>query len=159
MNLKYTLFILLFIFVACNNSPKSHPDNPNLYGEELSTKNAISFNDLLVQLDDKESLDQVKIQATVETVCQSKGCWMNLASQDSPGKSIFVKFKDYGFFVPMDIAGKEVVIEGRAYRETTSVDELRHYAEDEGKSQEEIEAIIEPVEELKFMASGVEILQ
>ena len=46
-------------------------------------------------------------------------------------------------------------MEGKAYREVTSVDELKHYAEDEGKTPEEIAAIVEPVEELKFMASGV----
>jgi len=49
-------------------------------------------------------------------------------------------------------------MEGKAYKEETSVEELKHYAEDEGLSQEEIDAITEPVYELKFMASGV-ILQ
>jgi hypothetical protein len=49
-------------------------------------------------------------------------------------------------------------MDGYAYREVTSVEDLRHFAEDEGKSKEEIEAITEPREELKFMASGVLLL-
>jgi len=89
---------------------------------------------------------------------QAKGCWINIVSEDAAKPSMFVKFKDYGFFMPKDIAGKEVIMEGYAFKEVTSVDELRHYAEDEGKSKEEIAAITEPVEELKFMASGVLLL-
>lgn len=156
---KFIFITIVFFVVSCNNSPKPHPDNPNLYGEELSAIQVTSFSDLLQQLNEKESIDNVKINATVESVCQAKGCWMNLVSDDSPDKSIFVKFKDYGFFVPMDIAGRSVILEGKAYKEATSVEELRHYAEDEGKSAEEIAAITEPIEELKFMASGVEILE
>jgi hypothetical protein len=69
-----------------------------------------------------------------------------------------VQFKDYGFFVPKDIAGRQVVIEGYAYRAVTPIEDLKHYAEDAGKSQEEIDAITEPKEELKFLASGVILL-
>ena len=155
---KHLIFLVFILFVACKNNPEPNPLNPNLYGEELSSSVVLPFSDMMSQLDEQGEIEQVKIKATVEAVCQSKGCWMNLVSDDSPDISMFVKFKDYGFFVPMDIAGKEVILEGKAYREITSVEELRHYAEDEGKSEEEIAAITEPVEELKFMATGVEIL-
>jgi len=50
-------------------------------------------------------------------------------------------------------------MEGHAFKETTPVEELRHYAEDAGKPQEEIEAITEPKEEVKFLASGVLLLE
>ena len=102
-----------------------------------------------------DSLD-AKLVGTVESVCQTKGCWMNLTTE--AGDEIFVQFEDYGFFMPKDIAGRKVVIDGYAYRQVTSVDELRHYAEDEGMSAEEIAAITEPEEELKFMASGVKLM-
>jgi hypothetical protein len=68
---------------------------------------------------------------------------------------MFVKFKDYGFFMPKDIAGREVIMEGTAYREVVSVDELKHLAKDAGKSEEEIAKITEPKEELQFLAHGV----
>ena len=69
-----------------------------------------------------------------------------------------VKFYDYGFFVPKDISGKEVIVEGKAFKEVTPFDELRHYAEDAGKSADEIAAITEPKAEWKFEATGVLVL-
>ena len=70
-------------------------------------------------------------------------------------EQVFVKFKDYGFFVPTDTDGGEAIVEGKAYLEEVSVDELRHMAKDRGKSEEEIAAITEPQRELRFMADGV----
>ena len=49
-----------------------------------------------------------------------------------------VRFKDYGFFVPRGISGKTVVLDGYAFHSTTSVAQLRHYAQDAGKSKAEI---------------------
>ena len=100
-------------------------------------------------------MENVKVEGKVESVCQAKGCWMNIVSEDPDKEVMFVKFKDYGFFMPKDIAGRTVIMRGSAFKEETSVDELRHLAEDAGKSKEEIEAITEPVVELKFMADGV----
>ena len=48
-------------------------------------------------------------------------------------------------------------LEGVVSREIVEVKELKHYAEDEGKSQEEIDAITEPGESLNFEAVGVVI--
>ncbi len=127
------------------------------FGEVITADGAVNYEDLLAQIEGKDSL-VVKIAGTVDAVCQMKGCWMNIKSADANNPEMMVKFKDYGFFVPKDIAGRKVIMQGVAYREITPVDELRHYAEDAGKSKEEIEAITEPKEELKFMASGVLLL-
>lgn len=128
------------------------------FGEKINSEGALTYTEMLASLGKQDSLD-VKVVGTVESVCQAKGCWMNIAASEDGQPEMFVKFKDYGFFVPKDISGKQVVMQGYAFREVTSVDELRHYAEDEGKSKEEIAAITEPVEELKFMASGVIVLK
>jgi hypothetical protein len=80
---------------------------------------------------------------------------MTLAS-DKPGvPEMRVTFKDYAFFMPKDLAGKHVVVDGYAYVETTTVEELRHYAQDAGKSKEEINAITQPKREVSFEAAGV----
>ena len=128
------------------------------FGEKIDEEGAMSYDDLLAKLkDDGEA--EVKVMGKVEEVCQAKGCWMNIVSDNDPeAGAMFVKFKDYGFFMPKDIAGKTVVMEGKAYWEVTPVEDLRHFAEDAGKSEEEIAAITEPKEELKFMASGVKLL-
>jgi len=126
------------------------------YGEKITADGAITFDELLTKLETEAEVSDVKVRGTVNSVCQVKGCWMNIVSEKNKDAEMFVKFKDYGFFMPLDLTG-EVVMRGRAYKEETSVDELRHYAEDEGKSKEEIAAITEPVMELKFMADGVVI--
>lgn len=95
----------------------------------------------------------VKIEGEVESVCQAAGCWMKIKTAD--GQTMRVTFKDYGFFVPKDIAGKKVIFEGIPAVKTTSVAELQHYAEDAGKSKEEIAKITSPKTELTFIANGV----
>jgi len=141
---------------ACNAPQKTSATTGKQYfGAKIDEKGAISYADLSAKMAGKDSL-AVKVKGKVAEVCQVKGCWMNIVEEGK--EDMFVKFKDYGFFMPLDISGKEVVMEGYAFRETTSVEELQHYAEDEGKTPEEIAAITEPQEELKFMASGVFLL-
>ena len=47
-------------------------------------------------------------------------------------RSIRVTFQDYAFFVPKDIAGKTVVVEGVLSRRLLSADEAKHYADESG---------------------------
>lgn len=160
--LKHLLAILVIAltFTAGYAQKKNAKTNASttkgqVFGEKVNAKGAISYTQLLNDLQGKDSME-VKVVGTVDAVCQMKGCWMNITEANKP--EMMVKFKDYGFFVPKDIAGRKVVMQGYAYREVTPVDELRHYAEDAGKSKEEIEKITQPKEELKFMASGVLLL-
>ncbi len=94
-----------------------------------------------------------KMIGRVDEVCQSKGCWMKINLEG--GEQVMVKFKDYGFFMPKDIAGKEVVLSGKAFVNELPVDELRHYAEDAGKSATDIAAITAPKRTFSFEANGV----
>ena len=71
------------------------------------------------------------------------------------GQKMRVSFKDYAFFVPKNSGGKTAVMEGVASWQETTVKELKHYAKDAGKSQEEIDAIKKPKKELVFEATGV----
>jgi hypothetical protein len=123
------------------------------FGDHITVESAVSVTDLLAVLNGQDSVT-AKVSGQINNVCQMKGCWMNI-SDDISIEPVFVQFKDYAFFVPKDAAGKEVVIEGVAYRELTTVDDLRHYAKDAGHSEEEIAKITEPKEEIRFMAKGV----
>lgn len=129
------------------------------FGEIIEADGAIGFEELMSQLEQADTAE-VKLQARVSDVCQKKGCWMNLVdANNTQAEPIFVKFKDYGFFMPLDLAGSDVVVRGKVYKSITPVEELRHYAEDAGKSEEEIAAITEPEEELNLMADGVVVTQ
>ena len=143
------LFLLFFVATAAAGQQ---------FGDAVDAAGAISYQTMLEKMHGQDSL-ATKVAGTVETVCQMKGCWMTIAGPDGGEPRMTVKFKDYGFFVPKDIAGRRVIVEGYAYREVTTVDELKHLAEDAGKSKAEIDAITRPKEELKFLASGVLLLE
>ena len=139
---------------------KSNPGNGKSFGEKIDAKGAVAYDDMVAKLKNLkgiEKIENVKVKGSVEAVCKAKGCWMNIKSETG-APSMFVKFKDYAFFMPKDIAGKKVVMKGYAFKEVTDVETLRHFAQDEGKSKEGIAKITKPHEEYKFMASGVVIL-
>jgi hypothetical protein len=96
---------------------------------------------------------KVRVTGVVENVCQAKGCWMKVTTAE--GKTMRVTFKDYAFFVPKDIAGKTVTFEGKAMKSETSIDDLKHYAKDAGKTDAEISKITKSEFAINFEADGV----
>lgn len=160
----FTLICLFILVVACNKpatetsnaetTTEAAPTENKIFGAKEDFSNPISYDMMLGKMEIAESDTlAMTVKAKVNDVCQMKGCWITIGEDDT-----MVKFKDYGFFMPKDIGGREVIMRGNAYYQTTSVDELRHYAEDAGKSAEEIAAITEPKKELRFLASGVMLL-
>ena len=149
-------------FSACaQNAPTTTnadtPKDGKHFGTNITADNAVVYDEVMAKMATSDSM-AMKVTGKVKEVCQKKGCWMTLVS-DQPGyPEMRVTFKDYAFFMPKDLSGKRVVVDGYAYVETTSVDVLRHYAEDAKKSPEEIAAITEPRREVSFEASGVLIL-
>jgi hypothetical protein len=128
--------------------------NYQSFGTEITDENVMTNTEMTEKYKNLKPGDtvNVKFASTVKDVCQKKGCWMNLEMGDA---ETMVRFKDYGFFMPKDIAGQEVIVSGKAYVEEMSVEDQRHYAEDGGKSAEEIAAITEPKRTLAFEADGV----
>lgn len=122
------------------------------YGEKINANGAVAISQLPTLMKGKEKLE-TKLTGKIESVCQKKGCWMQMDLGN--GQKMRVKFKDYAFFVPKNAAGKTVVIEGIASKETIDVATLKHYAEDAGKSKEEIAKITQAKEEISFEAKGV----
>jgi hypothetical protein len=154
-----TMLGVVLLLTACGSKqPESiQAAGTKNFGAVIDAQNAIAYDALVPQMTKVDSLP-AKVSGKVSEVCQKKGCWMTLVS-DQPGQpEMRVTFKDYAFFMPKDLAGRHVVVDGYAYVETTPVDELRHYAEDAGKSKEEIAAITEPKREVSFEASGVLIV-
>ncbi len=157
------LTLLVAIIFGCtqgNTSQRNDDQNPeaslSFYGDRIDMKDAIPVQTLLDELGDSDSLN-TKVEATILETCEMKGCWMTVKLDE--GTSMRVTFKDYGFFVPKEgMQGKKTYFEGKAEKTVMDVETLRHYAEDEGKSEEEIAAITEPRTELTFVASGVIIV-
>ncbi len=152
------LLIAVFFFVgiaSCGSAPSTPTatvDGKTFFGEKIEEAGALTMQQLLAKMGPKEEM-KTKVKGQIDAVCKVKGCWMTMDKGD--GSTMRVKFKDYGFFVPKDCEGKTAVIEGTASISTTSVADLKHYAEDEGLSQAEIDKITEPEKDLEFMADGV----
>jgi hypothetical protein len=144
--MKKLLFGIMFLGASFMAKSQS------FHGEQISEQGAIPATELETKMATKEEMP-AKVTGVVESVCKTAGCWMKVKTTD--GKTMRVTFKDYGFFVPKDIAGKTVVFEGVAKVKTTSVSMLKHYAEDGGKSKEEIAKITEPEKAIGFVATGV----
>lgn len=125
------------------------------FGDKITEENAIAKDEMLTKYKSLKAGDtlNVKVATKINEICQNKGCWMTLDL--GKDEKAFVKFKDYGFFVPMNAQKRASVVEGKAFVEETSVAELKHYAEDEGKSEDEIAKITAPKTEYKFLAHGV----
>lgn len=104
--------------------------------------------------------ETVRVEGTVAEVCQAAGCWLTLRDTGaSDGETVRVLVpKDsagsYVYTFPTDLGMVDVVLEGTAEVDTMGVDELRHYAEDEGRPQEEIDAITEPQPTVVLTARG-----
>ncbi|WP_298896792.1 DUF4920 domain-containing protein [uncultured Psychroserpens sp.] len=161
-----SLVLILSVLVSCKEEAKKTEDVAEVktetqdiayasFGKEISASDALSADRMAVHYAKMTVGDTVdaKMTAKVDEVCQAKGCWMKLDLPD--GEQVMVKFKDYGFFMPKDISGKEVIINGKAFVNEVPVDEQRHYAEDGGATPEEIAKITEPKKTLSFLADGV----
>jgi hypothetical protein len=132
--------IILFLLVSIA-AISVKAQTTNHFGKEINDNKAIEASALPAKMGDKTEM-AAKVSGTVESVCQVKGCWMQVKLDN--GETMRVVFKDYAFFVPKDIAGKTVVFEGEAQKKTVPVEHLQHYAKDAGQSKEEIAKIKDP---------------
>lgn len=161
-NIWLFALISMLLFSSCKNDKSEEPSVENeqemayaSFGEQISIQNALSSTEMMAKYKNLKPGDTLELsfEGKVNSVCKSKGCWMELDLPEE--ENVMVKFKDYGFFVPKDIEEKEVVIRGKAFVAEVSVEEQRHYAEDNGKSEAEIEEITQPKRTLSFLADGV----
>ena len=158
-NILLALFVLAF---ACKNRDSAPPQSINetseieyaSFGAAIEDSDAKDSDSMLSTYEGLTLNDSIpgKFRARVNEVCQAKGCWMTLALPN--GEETRVRFKDYGFFVPKDISGQYVIIEGQAFLQELSVEDQQHYAE-ETQSGPDPSTITEPVSSYAFLAHGV----
>ena len=156
------LFLSLIAFctvaILYAQPPAGAANVGDMYGENVTAKGAIKGKKLTAQLKKtgEEKID-AKVEGTVVEVCANKGCWAKVKLDDQ--STAMVKMKGYAFFVPTALEGKRVVIDGKAEMTTTSVNDLKHIAEDAKKPQAEIDAITEPKQEIKILANGITVIK
>ncbi len=94
---------------------------------------------------------KIRLTGKVQSVCKKKGCWMILSEGST---EVRIKFRDYGFFMPLDCEGREAILDGGFSVTEVSVAEIKHLLEDAGKP-EEAKKVDKPRFELTVMADGV----
>lgn len=160
------LSIGLLSLVSCENKKEVvenvvvEPVSFSVFGDSISSKLALTKEEMLAKYETLKPGDtlNIKFGSEIKSTCAKKGCWMTLNLPD--GKESFVKFKDYSFFVPKEGAEEHyAIVDGKAFIEEISIDELKHYAKDAGKSQQAIDSIVEPKRTLRFLANGVLIAE
>jgi len=142
-----TSIILCFSISSYTQSNEKY----GTYGESFENSEIINYK--LSKYTFLNSMSKVKLEGEVLSSCQMKGCWMKISVEQD---TILVRFKNYGFFVPKTgIEGKNTIVNGNLSIDTLSVAQLRHYAEDAGKSKREISLITKPEFTISFLADGV----
>lgn len=154
--MKKILFtVLLFTGISAMAQPPNVPANKgSKFGAKVTSKGAVTTDQLSSLLADKNEAE-VKVKGKVVEVCKAEGCWIRM---ETPTGNMLIKMKDHAFMVPLVLNGKTIIAEGTATVKETTVEMLKHYAEDAGKSKAEIEAITEPKKEIVLQAKGILVL-
>ena len=147
--MKYS-FTLLFLISFFSNS--QDPSVTEYYGQKIDFQGIDNYysvkNDLL-----KVNKKHLKIKGKILSSCPMKGCWMKVNVDND---TLLVRFKDYGFFVPKSgLEGKSTILRGVISIDTLSIAQLKHYAEDAGKTLKEINSIKNSKLTLSVLADGV----
>jgi Domain of unknown function (DUF4920) len=146
--------VLFSAFILVAQPPKGDAKSGMVFGAKTTADGAIPVSELPAKLNGAEPA-AVKVTGKVKEVCKAEGCWLKMETADG---SMMIKMKDHSFFVPVLMNGKTIVVDGIATLKETSVEMQRHYAEDAGKSKEEIAAIKEPRKEITMQAKGILVL-
>lgn len=145
---------LFFAFVLLAQPPKGDANSGMTFGEKITSDGAVAAAELSAKLTGTEPAE-VKVTGEVTEVCKMEGCWIRMKTDKG---TMLIKMKDHAFLVPLAMNGKTIVVEGVATFKETSVAMLQHYAEDAGKTKEEIAAITEPKKEITMQAKGILVL-
>ena len=115
------------------SEPVAVTESHEVFGAMLpDTGTPLSLGDL-VKDNDKYQDQEVLLATRIAKVCQKKGCFF--VAHDGAATAR-VSFKDYGFFIPTDSGGKDVVLVGTFSRKSVSKEEAEHYAKDLGETSD-----------------------
>ena len=100
----YILTLSIFIFSSCSKDGIAG----DKYGSAIAMKNQTSIQEVLSAPDENMGKEFL-ISGNITKVCQKKGCWMTIMEDST---EIYIRFKDYGFFMPKDGFGRKAYAQG-----------------------------------------------
>ena len=110
--MKYIFFFSICLFLSSCGNNQTH------YGEIITIDNIVDYS-MAKELVIDQGIISTKIEGTILETCAKKGCWIRLKADND---TLFVRFKDYGFFVPTSgVEGKTAILQGEAKYVTLKV--------------------------------------
>ena len=155
---KITLLLpaLLLGLLLMAQPPEGPAKAGMTFGNKTTQRGAIGTDSVAKIFTAEKTTADVKVKGKVVEVCKAEGCWLKMETPNGP---MMVRMKGHAFFVPVAMNGRTIVAEGAATYKETSIETLKHYAEDAGKSKEEIAAIKAPKKELVLQATGILVVE
>lgn len=98
--------LLIIVFISINAEDKN-------FGKELTLTEKTSVAQIMDNPADYEG-KKVLIEGTVVSVCEMRGCWIEVAAEEGYEK-IRVKVDDGVIVFPMEAKGKKALVEGEVY--------------------------------------------
>ena len=166
INFHQMRYIIPVIFAgtllfSCSTSPKTELKATGyikgvVYGDSIKDENIIDLSSISTAFGKNEELD-IKVKGKVDSVCADKICWLTMKL--NTGDVMKIKFSDSVVAIPQNLQGKEVIVDGQAYKDTISVEDLLEEAKTTGKSKAEIAKIRTPKVQILYKAKGLVVLK
>lgn len=155
---RHLIAITIPLALAALGCQKPNVDNYASFGAKFETTDAVPLRDAVARIDTHEG-KPVCVKADIAEVCKKMGCWMMLADGNDRVRVRFTASEQCtdGFLLPRNCDGHTAYAKGSLHRESIPEDVARHYAEDQGKSEEEIARIVGPQPSVTMLATGVMI--
>lgn len=127
--MRTALFALLLTFAATPALADT------TYGEGIHGQDTVPISTILANPDAWVG-KTVRVQGRITDVCQKRGCWVAIAS-DQEFQTLRFKVRDGVIVFPPDVKGRSGIFEGTLSRvELTreqAVERARHHAEEQGE--------------------------
>jgi hypothetical protein len=104
--------IALSLGIALAVMVSAHAQQPQTFGTGVSLTESTRLADLIARPADFEG-KTVRVEGTVQAVCEHMGCWMTFAADAAPnGRTLFVKVDDGVIVLPVTAKGHRAVAQG-----------------------------------------------
>ena len=155
MNCKRNVLASLLLGAVLNSA---HADTLN-FGEAVQPELLTPVSTLMASPD--QYLDKtVTIEGIIVAVCEKRGCWMNIAS-DERFQTLRVKVKDGDMVFPMSSKGQKALATGKLQALNFDLEQTRrikaHFAHEAGEEFDPA-SVTEPMTMYQLVPTGVSIL-
>jgi len=128
------------------------------YGEGLTGKDTVKISKLLSEPDPYVG-ETVRVKGVVTGVCEKRGCWISLAS-DQEFEELRIKVDDGVIVFPMEAKGKKAIAEGVFTKIEMSIEQTvaykQHHAEEHGEEFDPA-SVTEPMVYYQIKATGARV--